>query len=91
LAVLEALACGTPVVTADVGGARELVDDTCAEWGAPRAAALADAVQRLRTRLLADPHGLRQSARTHAEQYSWDTSAQLMLAAHHDVSAPVPM
>ncbi len=87
LAVLEALACGTPVVTADVGGARELVDDTCAEWGAPRAAALADAVQRLRTRLVADPHGLRQSARTHAEQYSWDTSAQRMLDVHREVSA----
>jgi alpha-1,6-mannosyltransferase len=87
LAVLEALACGTPVVTADVGGARELVDDTCAEWGAPRAAALADAVQRLRTRLVADPCGLRQSARTRAELYSWDTSAARMLAVHADVSA----
>jgi alpha-1,6-mannosyltransferase len=87
LAVLEALACGTPVVTADVGGARELVDDTCAEWGAPRAAALADAVQRLRTRLVADPYGLRQSARTRAELYSWDTSAARMLAVHADVSA----
>lgn len=86
LAVLEALACGTPVVTADVGGARELVDDTCAEWGAPRAAALADAVQRLGTRLVADPYGLRQSARTRAELYSWDTSAARMLAVHAEVS-----
>jgi alpha-1,6-mannosyltransferase len=86
LAVLEALACGTPVVTADVGGARELVDDSCAEWGAPRAAALADAVQRLGTRLVADPYGLRQSARTRAELYSWDTSAARMLAVHAEVS-----
>jgi alpha-1,6-mannosyltransferase len=75
------------VVTADAGGARELVDDTCAEWGAPRAAALADAVQRLRTRLVADPYHLRQSARTRAELYSWDTSAARMLAVHADVSA----
>jgi alpha-1,6-mannosyltransferase len=87
LAVLEALACGTPVVTADVGGARELVDETCADWGAPRAAALADAVQRLRTRLVDDPLSLRQAARTRAELYSWDTSADRMLAVHREVSA----
>ncbi len=86
LAVLEALACGTPVVTADVGGARELVDDSCAEWGAPCAAALADAVQRLGTRLVDDPHSLRQAARTRAELYSWDTSAARMLAVHAEVS-----
>jgi alpha-1,6-mannosyltransferase len=87
LAVLEALACGTPVVTADQGGARELVDDSCAEWGAARASALADAVQRLHTRLVADPYALRQAARHRAELYSWDTSAQLMLDVHRDVSA----
>ncbi|MCY7396106.1 MAG: glycosyltransferase, partial [Nocardioides sp.] len=46
LAVLEALACGTPVVTADRGGARELVDDTSGAWGAPDAGPLADAVLR---------------------------------------------
>jgi alpha-1,6-mannosyltransferase len=87
LAVLEALACGTPVVTADAGGARELVDDTCAEWGAPRASALADAVQRLRARLVDDPQALREAARTRAELYSWDTSAARMLAVHREVSA----
>jgi alpha-1,6-mannosyltransferase len=86
LAVLEALACGTPVVTADQGGARELVDDTCAEWGAARASALADAVERLHTRLVTEPYAVRQAARRRAELYSWDTSAQLMLDAHHEVS-----
>lgn len=88
LAVLEALACGTPVVTADRGGARELVDDSCADWGAARAPALADAVERLHARLLADPYAMRQAARRRAEQYSWDTSAQRMLAVHADVTTP---
>jgi alpha-1,6-mannosyltransferase len=50
LAVLEALACGTPVVTADRGGARELVDPVSGAWAAPEAAALADAVLRLAAR-----------------------------------------
>ena len=35
---------GTPVVTADRGGARELVDDASGAWAAPEPAALADAV-----------------------------------------------
>jgi alpha-1,6-mannosyltransferase len=87
LAVLEALSCGTPVVTADRGGARELVDETCADWGAPHAADLADAVQRLHTRLVADPEALRHAGRERAEHYSWDTSAHRMLAVHAEVSA----
>lgn len=86
LAVLEALACGTPVVTANAGGARELVDETCAEWGAPTASAIADAVQRLRRRLVDDPTALRQAARTRAELFSWDTSAERMLAVHAEVA-----
>jgi alpha-1,6-mannosyltransferase len=86
LAVLEALACGTPVVTADQGGARELVDDSCAAWGAARASALADAVQRLHTRLVADPYALHEAARRRAELYSWDTSAARMLDVHREVA-----
>ncbi|HSN10966.1 MAG TPA: glycosyltransferase, partial [Propionibacteriaceae bacterium] len=87
LAVLEALACGTPVVTADRGGARELVDGTCAEWGAPRASDLADAVQRLHARLLSDAEELHRAARQRAELYTWDASAQRMLSVHSEVSA----
>ena len=87
LAVLEALACGTPVVTADQGGARELVDSSCAGWGPARASTLADAVERLHVRLVADPYALRQAARSRAELYSWDTSARRMLAVHDEVSA----
>ena len=50
LAVLEALACGTPVVTADVGGARELVDVASGAWASPEPRALADAVLRVAAR-----------------------------------------
>ncbi|MBI4900679.1 MAG: glycosyltransferase, partial [Actinobacteria bacterium] len=78
---------GTPVVTADRGGARELVDEVCADWAPPRAGDLADAVQRLHDRLVSDPSGLRRAARAHAERYSWDRSAQLMLAVHEEVAA----
>lgn len=79
LAVLEALACGTPVVTADTGGARELVDESCGAWGAPTPAALADAVLRLAAR---NSSHTSQAARRRAELYPWAASVDAMLALH---------
>jgi alpha-1,6-mannosyltransferase len=61
LAVAEAVACGTPVVVASAGAARELAQPGCSEiyrWGAPEAFAVA--VERL---LLRDPVALRGRAR----------------------------
>lgn len=79
LAVLEALACGTPVVTADRGGARELVDRSCGAWAAPDPAALADAVLRVAAR----PRDVvRRAARERAEQFGWDRAVARMLALH---------
>ena len=79
LAVLEALASGTPVVTADVGGARELVDGASGAWAAPDPVALADAVLRLAAR----PRELtRAAARRRAEGYPWSRTVEAMLAVH---------
>lgn len=83
LAVLEALACGTPVVTSDRGGARELVDATCGDWGEPNAQSLADAVERMAGRL--DPE-IRVAARTRAEQFSWASSVAEMLEIHQELA-----
>jgi alpha-1,6-mannosyltransferase len=77
LAVLEALAAGTPVVTANTGGARELVDSTCGRWAPANAAALADAVLELATQ-----PGRRAAARQRAELYDWDSCVQHMLNLH---------
>lgn len=79
LAVLEALACGTPVVTADVGGARELVDETCGAWAAPDPGPLADAV--LRVAALPE-RGRRRAARRQAEEYPWTATVEAMLEVH---------
>ncbi|KRF34504.1 glycosyl transferase [Nocardioides sp. Soil805] len=79
LAVLEALASGTPVVTADVGGARELVDQHSGAWAAPDAESLADAV----LRVVARPAGTRRAAaRRRAELFGWDRTLRAMLALH---------
>jgi len=86
LAVLESLACGTPAVTADRGGARELVDASCAEWASPDPVFLADAVLRMAGRLKSDEPGVRQAARACAERYPWEASVSKMLAIHAELS-----
>lgn len=85
LAVLEALASGTPVVTADRGGARELVDDASGAWGAPDPAALADAVLEVSARPVAQR---RSAARERAERYPWSATVESMLEVHAAVAMP---
>ncbi|TWD81919.1 alpha-1,6-mannosyltransferase [Kribbella amoyensis] len=82
LAVLEALSAGTPVVTADTGGARELVDQYCGRWAAPNPVDLADAVL-----ALANVPDRRAAARRRAEQYDWTTCIDRMLALHARLTA----
>lgn len=79
LAVLEALASGTPVLTAAFGGARELVDATCGAWGMPDPASLADAAERLWTR---PAEQTRRAARARAEQYTWRAAVDSMVELH---------
>ena len=83
LAVLEALASGTPVVTANTGGARELVDLTSGGWADPEPDALADAVLRVAAR---PATARRAGARRRAEEFGWDRTIESMLALHRHVS-----
>lgn len=83
LAILEALACGTPVVTADRGGGRELVDPSCGGEGSPNPESLADAVLLLAA---GDPGRRRQRARRRAEEFCWDDTARAMLDLHDSVA-----
>lgn len=83
LSVLEALASGTPVVTADRSGARELVDESCGEWGSADASSIADAIQRLIARR---SPGLRTAARARSECYDWDASVSRMLQIHTELA-----
>lgn len=79
LAVLEALASGTPVVTADRGGARELVDRRSGAWAAAHPAALADAVIDIASRPVVST---RRAARERAEQFPWSRTTEQMLELH---------
>jgi glycosyltransferase involved in cell wall biosynthesis len=74
---VESLACGTPVVTSDVGGAREVIDRPAAGRLVPRdPAAIAAAVNAL----LADPPA-QDSVREGALRFSWEKNGA-ELAAH---------
>lgn len=84
LAVLEALACGVPVVTADTGGGRELVDQHCGAWAPPQPERLAGAVLELVGR---DRDGARRAARARAETYPWTASVDAMLRLHRALAA----
>ena len=84
LAVLEALACGTPVVTSGEGAARELVTGDCGRSAGMGADGLARAV----LSLLAVPEARRRrAARTRAESFSWDRTVEGVLAAHRRAGA----
>lgn len=82
LAVLEALASGTPVVTADRGGARELVDTGSGAWASPQPETLADAVLALAGRPVLSR---RRGARARAELFPWTATTESMLAVHERV------
>ncbi len=87
LAALEAMACGTPILTADTGGAHELVDDSCGASAAPEPAALADAL----LALVARPRqAVRTAARARAECYPWSATIDHMLALHEQLARDAP-
>jgi teichuronic acid biosynthesis glycosyltransferase TuaC len=84
---VESLACGTPVVTSDVGGARELIDRPAAGRLVAREA---DAIAAAIRDLLADPP-TQSEVRAVAERYSWERNgAELADHLRGLVSGPSP-
>ena len=82
--LLEAMACGTPVVATDIWGTPEVVADPAAGRLVPERtpAALAAAV----AALLADPPA-RAATRRYAERFSWDATVEGQLALFAEVVA----
>ncbi|MBA9004697.1 glycosyltransferase [Thermomonospora cellulosilytica] len=76
LAVLEAMACGTPVVAADTGAAGELLAPRAGIVAPACPAGFADGVQAL----LRVPEPVRRAAaRARAERYPWERAVTRML------------
>ncbi|MFC0203763.1 glycosyltransferase [Novosphingobium soli] len=69
---IEGLACGTPIVIPDIGGAREIVSDESAGRIAARTPeAIAEAVKQI----LANPPGQAEVAE-HVSRFSWGVNAE---------------
>lgn len=80
---IEAIACGTPVVIPDVGGAREVVQSGSAGRIAERSPeAIAQAV----ADLLADPPS-QQAVAANAARFSWDANAAALAAIYEKAAA----
>ena len=82
LAVLEATACGTPVLVPPDGGAKELLAPGTGAVVEPDAKAIAAATLAL---LDGDIAEQRRHCRSHAEQFTWDAAAAAMLDVFVDV------
>jgi alpha-1,6-mannosyltransferase len=83
LAILEALAAGTPVVVPSAGAAHELVRDGAGVVCPGTAAGLAAGVRAL---LAQDRTQQRYAARAVAEAYPWSATVDQLLALHNEVS-----
>jgi alpha-1,3-rhamnosyl/mannosyltransferase len=75
---LEAMACGTPVVTTTAGSLPEVTGDAALVVDPDDAAGLADAVRRV----LADPAPWRERGLARAAGFSWTRCAELTLGAY---------
>lgn len=72
LPIVEALACGTAVITADNSSLREIGEGSALFFPTADAAALANCMEKI----LRVPHD-KQKYIAHAAQFSWDTTARL--------------
>ncbi len=91
LVALEAQACGTPVIAADTGGLRYVVQDGVTGFLVPGHEPQ-DYADRL-LRLLADRVGARRmsdAAVVHALRYSWDATATDVLEVYRELVGPRP-
>ncbi|MGB9634803.1 MAG: glycosyltransferase family 4 protein, partial [Chloroflexaceae bacterium] len=86
LPVLEALACGAPVVTSGVSSLIEVAGEAAVLVDPLDEAAIAGGI----TRALRDAARLRGAGPAQAQRFRWETAAQRLLACYRTLSAGGP-
>ena len=86
LPVLEALQCGTPVITSPRGSLPEVAGDAAVYVDPLNVDGWADAMRTL-LRDAAKAKELAQAGRARAERFSWERTADLTVAAYQDMVA----
>jgi glycosyltransferase involved in cell wall biosynthesis len=83
--IVEAMACGCPVITSDIGACREVAGDAAIFVQPDHPDSVADAMERV----VADDalaHSLRGRGRARAAHFSWTESATRLLQELHAAS-----
>jgi glycosyltransferase involved in cell wall biosynthesis len=86
LPALEALACGTPVVTAAVSSLPEVAGDAAVLVDPESAGSIAKGI----ALALAEPERLREAGPAQARRFSWQTAARELVACYHTLGPPGP-
>jgi D-inositol-3-phosphate glycosyltransferase len=90
LVALEAAACGTPVVAANVGGLRALVDHDQTGYlvDSRDPSEFADAIERV---LHGDPTRLREQAAVRSSRFGWGIAAARLRRHYDDLALRTPV
>lgn len=84
-AILEAIACGLPVIASDVGGVRDYIDETCSVLVPPRDA---EAMAKAARELLGDADRrmeLSEGAYQKAQEYRWEKVIDDLMRVYTEV------
>ena len=87
LPVLEAMACGTPVVTSDRGAQREVAGDAARLVDPADVSAIAAGIADVLSESAADRSARVARGIARAGQFTWDRSAAILRAVYADVAA----